>query len=32
MAWHIRYRNDPAHRWLRSLIGQLAAELTETAS
>ena len=20
MAWHVRYRNDPAHRWLRSLI------------
>jgi DNA-binding transcriptional LysR family regulator len=20
MAWHIRYRHDPAHRWLRTLI------------
>lgn len=24
MAWHVRYRNDPAHRWLRSLIGDVA--------
>lgn len=22
MAWHVRYRQDPAHRWLRSLITQ----------
>jgi DNA-binding transcriptional LysR family regulator len=28
MAWHMRYRHDPAHRWLRSLIGDVAAELT----
>ena len=27
MAWHVRYRHDPAHRWLRSLIGQVAVEL-----
>jgi DNA-binding transcriptional LysR family regulator len=27
MAWHVRYRRDPAHRWLRSLIGAVAAEL-----
>jgi DNA-binding transcriptional LysR family regulator len=27
MAWHVRYRHDPAHRWLRSLIGDVAAEL-----
>ena len=26
MAWHVRYRNDPAHRWLRSLIGEVAAK------
>lgn len=23
MAWHVRYRNDPAHRWLRSLIADV---------
>jgi DNA-binding transcriptional LysR family regulator len=27
MAWHVRYRHDPAHRWLRSLIGEVAADL-----
>lgn len=27
MAWHMRYRHDPAHRWLRSLIGEVAATL-----
>ncbi|PZP30930.1 MAG: LysR family transcriptional regulator [Roseateles depolymerans] len=24
MAWHVRYRNDPAHRWLRGLIAEVA--------
>ncbi|CDZ35584.1 HTH-type transcriptional activator NahR [Neorhizobium galegae bv. officinalis] len=24
LAWHVRYRSDPAHRWLRSLIGDVA--------
>ncbi|MDC7684803.1 LysR substrate-binding domain-containing protein [Asticcacaulis sp. BYS171W] len=24
MAWHVRYRHDPAHRWLRSLISEVA--------
>lgn len=24
MAWHVRYRHDPAHRWLRSLIADVA--------
>ena len=24
MAWHVRYRHDPAHRWLRSIISELA--------
>ena len=24
MAWHVRYRHDPAHRWLRSLVSDLA--------
>ncbi|WP_026282654.1 LysR substrate-binding domain-containing protein [Rhizobium sp. 2MFCol3.1] len=27
MAWHVRYRNDPAHRWLRTLIADMAREL-----
>lgn len=27
MAWHVRYRNDPAHRWLRSLIAEVARNL-----
>ncbi|GJD96319.1 PCP degradation transcriptional activation protein [Methylobacterium iners] len=24
MAWHVRYRHDPAHRWLRSIISEIA--------
>jgi len=24
MGWHVRYRNDPAHRWLRALIAEVA--------
>ena len=27
MAWHVRYRHDPAHRWLRSLISEVALDL-----
>jgi DNA-binding transcriptional LysR family regulator len=27
MAWHVRYRHDPAHKWLRSLIGDVMATL-----
>ncbi|MBB2830554.1 UNVERIFIED_ORG: DNA-binding transcriptional LysR family regulator [Rhizobium esperanzae] len=27
MAWHVRYRHDPAHRWLRSVISELAKEM-----
>jgi DNA-binding transcriptional LysR family regulator len=27
MAWHVRYRHDPAHRWLRALIGEVAEEI-----
>ncbi|WP_273491865.1 LysR substrate-binding domain-containing protein, partial [Gordonia otitidis] len=23
MAWHVRYRHDPGHRWLRALIGEV---------
>lgn len=26
MAWHVRYRNDPAHRWLRTLISDIVNE------
>lgn len=26
LAWHVRYRNDPAHRWLRSLISDVARQ------
>lgn len=27
MGWHVRYRGDPAHRWLRGLIVETAASL-----
>ena len=27
MAWHVRYRHDPAHRWLRNLISEVATAL-----
>lgn len=27
MAWHVRYRHDAAHRWLRGLVGEVAREL-----
>jgi DNA-binding transcriptional LysR family regulator len=30
MAWHVRYRHDPAHRWLRTLVVELAADLAGT--
>lgn len=29
MAWHVRYRQDPAHRWLRSLIAEVATEIAQ---
>jgi DNA-binding transcriptional LysR family regulator len=32
MAWHMRYRHDPAHRWLRSLIGDVAGDLAATGA
>lgn len=32
MAWHVRYRQDPAHRWLRGLIQDVAAGLKAPAS
>ncbi|WP_428028937.1 LysR substrate-binding domain-containing protein [Ancylobacter sp.] len=31
MAWHVRYRHDPAHRWLRALIAELASEMVAAA-
>jgi DNA-binding transcriptional LysR family regulator len=27
IAWHVRYRDDPAHRWLRALVAEVAAEV-----
>lgn len=27
IAWHVRYRNDPAHQWFRQLLVETAAEL-----
>lgn len=27
VAWHTRYRQDPAHRWLRTLLGEVAGEV-----
>ena len=32
MAWHVRYRQDPAHRWLRSLIADVAREVATAPS
>ncbi|MDE1994433.1 MAG: LysR family transcriptional regulator, partial [Rhizobiaceae bacterium] len=29
MAWHVRYRHDPAHRWLRALIADVAREVSD---
>jgi DNA-binding transcriptional LysR family regulator len=28
MAWHVRYRHDPAHRWLRGVVSKLAKNVT----
>ncbi|MDD0999231.1 LysR substrate-binding domain-containing protein [Pseudomonas sp. TNT2022 ID1044] len=28
IAWHVRYRQDPAHQWLRQLLVETASELT----
>src|SRR5688572_3395826 len=30
MAWHVRYRHDPAHQWLRALVSEVAAEIAKT--
>lgn len=29
MAWHVRYRQDPAHRWLRSQVAEVAQQVSE---
>jgi len=29
VAWHVRYRHDPAHRWLRALIGEVAKTIQQ---
>lgn len=31
MGWHARYRQDPAHRWLRSLVAEIAKEIAADA-
>ncbi|QSX75413.1 LysR family transcriptional regulator [Lysobacter arenosi] len=31
MAWHVRYRHDPAHQWLRALISEVAAEIAKAS-
>ena len=28
MAWHVRYRNDPAHSWLRTLFAEVTKEIS----
>jgi len=28
MAWHVRYRHDPAHRWLRGLVADVARAIS----
>lgn len=32
MAWHVRYRNDAAHRWLRSIVSEVALSLAALPS
>jgi hypothetical protein len=31
-GWHARYDADPEHRWLRSLVQDIASELAGTAA
>ncbi|MFE0015969.1 LysR substrate-binding domain-containing protein [Mesorhizobium sp. NPDC059054] len=31
LAWHVRYRHDPAHRWLRAAIIDTARTLSESS-
>ena len=32
MAWHVRYRHDSAHRWLRSLIADVVKDVAASAA
>lgn len=32
MGWHVRYRQDPAHRWLRALIAEVATSVAGGAA
>lgn len=32
MAWHVRYRHDPAHRWMRTLVGEVAKAVERTGA
>jgi DNA-binding transcriptional LysR family regulator len=32
LAWHVRYRHDPAHRWLRAQVAEVAREISESAT
>lgn len=32
MGWHVRYRQDPAHRWLRALIAEVATSVVGKAA
>jgi DNA-binding transcriptional LysR family regulator len=32
MAWHVRYRHDPAHRWFRHLLVETASALSGKAN
>lgn len=29
MAWHVRYRHDPAHQWLRALVSEAVQQLVQ---
>jgi DNA-binding transcriptional LysR family regulator len=31
IAWHVRYRNDPAHQWLRQILVETASALSGDA-
>lgn len=32
MAWHTRYRHDPAHRWLRGVVAEVVRETAERSA
>jgi hypothetical protein len=32
MVWHMRYQNDPAHRWLRAELEAVVANALATAA